>query len=181
MLKDGAGAAVAVLLPGHVALGAVTAVWAELEDFVLDSPASQLAVAALLGLFLGLARAAAVDPTFARRPRGSAPAEHPRGRGRGEPDYARLADPGTLGAFLEARASLLRPAQLYGNLLLAVLICVVVYFVDPGVGYRWRFCVRPHCFLPPVVALVLLAVLYAAARRSHLRYLRALERIESLP
>lgn len=180
------GVAIAYLVPGFVALRGVAFVSPDAKRLFVDSGdistfAFAIVAAIISGMVVSVARASTVDRTFRLNltlgALGRLP-EHYGSMHRVDPDYAKLTSEGKLNAFLELKASEKRPYQFYGNSLLAILVYLLCRPFEPGV--RYQVCLRLDCLLFAVGTVFVLFLLYVAARTSHFRYMKAVEKINAL-
>jgi len=195
------GTAIAYLVPGVITTRGVSFFYPELQKlFRFGSEGkSDLAVFAMLvlvglavGLIVSAVRAATIDWSFALSvawlrdltlaplPDGemkSAALEALEYFGsvkREDPVFARLTVNDRLPAYREAVAADKRPYQFYGNLLIALAIYLGGATLEP---------VRLHTTHPWLLRSAYVGafgMLYAAARRSHFRYMRSVKQLNSL-
>lgn len=128
-------------------------------------------IALVLGRIVSIGRVATVDSTFGvALPFVSCRhAPHLGAIGSVEPDYRRFVDSGRREAFLLAIANEQRPYQFGGNTAIALLLTVSCWIVS--LRGRDRAALRVILTVTAVIALSI--VLYAGARISHYRFVRA--------
>jgi len=177
------GLFIAYILPGAVALYALSLVSTSLREFLRSnitqpSVGSTLIVAIMAlaaGRMMSIGRAAFVDPTFAAAlpwvschdapQRGSIPAI--------APDYRQMIDAGHREAYLLTVAGDQRQYQFCGNTALSVLLCLVCAVITLGRD-RQR---RAHLAWLSVACIVVVMVLYGGARASYYAFMRAVAQV----
>lgn len=173
------GLFIAYVTPGMIALFALSLVSSHLRDLwqgAGDKPTTGTAVIVMLlalvfGRILSISRVVAIDSTF-RVPLPFVSCGHAPHRGAivaVEPDYRQLADAGRREAFRLAIANEQRPFQFGGNTAIAIVLLTGCWIVSLSRSDRRR----PRVLMAILGTAGLVIVLYAGARVSHYRFVRA--------
>ena len=174
------GLFIAYVVPGMIALYGLSFVSQRLKS--VCQPDSTTApsvggavlvtlVALVIGRLLSIGRAAVIDQTF-RVPVPVLDCSHAPQRGavRGAaPDYLQLTDEGRREAFRLAIANEQRPYQFAGNTAIAMVLATTCWLISLDRRERRR----KRDVMAVIGTLALVSVLYASARVSHYRFVRA--------
>ena len=173
------GLFIAYVVPGVIALYGLSFVSPQLRELwqgegskpTVGSAVIVTLIALVLGRIVSITRVAIVDPTFGV-PLPFVSCQHAPHRGAVgpvEPDYLQLTDNGRREAFRLAIANEQRPFQFGGNTAIAVLLATTCWIASLSRQDRRRVRV-PFAIIG---TLGLVVVLYAGARVSHYRFVRA--------
>ncbi len=181
------GLFIAYFVPGLVVLYALSLVSPKVRNFwrggddkrSVGGAVMITLVALVTGRIVSIGRVAIIDPTFriALPLMSCDQAPHRGAIASAEPDYRALTRDGYREAFLLAITNEQRPYQFGGNTAIAVLVAASCWIVASRREPRRRLRVA----LAVLGAMTLVVMLYATARISHYRFMRAVAALNDRP